>query len=306
MFEARSVPSVPSVIATARSEKPVTRIITAEATENPEPQPLVPWWSYSKTVLAAAALVLVDRRKLDLDVPVKGAQYTLRHLLQHTSGLPDYGPNPDYHRAVAAGEPPWTIGELLRRVNARTLLFAPGTTFLYSNIGYLFVRQIIERTADADLNDALRSLVFDPLGIEGVFVAGAVEEFDAIVWGNAQRYDPRWVYHGCVVGSLSWAANCLHRLMHGDLLAPATKRAMLVPRSYDSDANASEDFGYGLGLMIEPAGPGERFAGHAGSGPGSTITVFSALMARRTFAAAVGTDIPDAFPKLIGYLRTLV
>ena len=284
----------------------MTGIITAEATENPEPQPLVPWWSFSKSLLAAAALVLVDRRKLDLDVPVAGAGYTLRHLLQHTSGLPDYGPNPDYHRAVAAGESPWTIDGLLRRVNAWTLLFAPGTRFSYSNIGYLFVRQIIERGTNADLNDALRILVFDPLGIEGVFVASAVEEFDAIVWGNAQRYDPRWVYHGCVVGSLSWAACCLHRLMHGDLLTPATKSAMLVPRSYDADADAPEDFGYGLGLMIEPARLAERFGGHAGSGPGSTITVFSALMGRRTFAAAVGTDAPDTFPKLIGYLRTLV
>ena len=285
---------------------PVTGIITAEATGNPEPQPLVPWWSFSKTVLAAAALVLVDRGKLDLDVPVAGAPYTLRHLLQHTSGLPDYGPNPDYHRAVAAGESPWTIDELLRRVNAWTLLSAPGTRFLYSNIGYLFVRQIIERATNADLNDALRILVFDPLGIEGVFVAGAVEEFDAIVWGNAQRYDPRWVYHGCVVGSLSWAACCLHRLMHGDLLTPATKSAMRLPRGYDADADAPEDFGYGLGLMIEPARPGERFGGHAGSGPGSTITVFSALTGRRTFAASVGTDAPDTLPKLIEYLRTLV
>ena len=189
----------------------------------------MPWWSFSKTVLAAAALVLVDRRKLDLDVPVAGAPYTLRHLLQHRSGLPDYGPNPDYHRAVAAGESPWTIDELLRRLNARTLLFVPGTRFRYSNIGYLFVRQIIERATDADLNDALRMLVFDPLGIEGVFVASAVEKLDGIVWGNAQRYDPRWVYHGCVVGSLSWAACCLHRLMHGDLLTPATKSAMLLP-----------------------------------------------------------------------------
>jgi D-alanyl-D-alanine carboxypeptidase len=284
----------------------VKGIIIAEATENPESQPLVPWWSFAKTVLAAAALVLVDRGKLDLDAPVAGARYTLRHLLQHTSGLPDYGPNPDYHRAVAAGESPWTIDELLRRVNASTLLFAPGTRFSYSNIGSLFVRQIIERTADTDLNDALRTLVFNPLGIEGVFVASAVEELDAIVWGNAQRYDPRWVYHGCVVGSLSWAACCLHRLMHSDLLTPATKSAMLLPRSYDADADAPDDFGYGLGLMIEPARPGERFGGHAGSGPGSTITVFSALTGRRTFAASLGTDAPDTFPKLIEYLRTLV
>jgi CubicO group peptidase (beta-lactamase class C family) len=281
-------------------------IITADATENPEPQPLVPWWSFSKTVLAAAVLVFVDRRTLDLDAPIAGAPYTLRHLLQHTSGLPDYGPNPEYHRAVAAGEPPWTVDELLRRVNASTLLFAPGARFSYSNIGYLFVRQIIERVADADLNGALRTLVFDPLGIEGVCVASAPEDLDAIVWKNAQQYDPRWVYHGCVVGSLSGAATCLHRLMHGDLLAPVTKSAMLRPRSYEADANAVADFGYGLGLMIEPSRPGDSLAGHAGSGPGSTITVFSALSSRRTVAAAVGSDAPDTFPKLIDYLRTLV
>jgi CubicO group peptidase (beta-lactamase class C family) len=281
-------------------------IIIAEARENPEPQPLVPWWSFSKTVLAAAVLVFVDRRKLDLDAPIAGAPYTLRHLLQHTSGLPDYGPNPEYHRAVAAGESPWTVDELLRRVNASTLLFAPGARFSYSNIGYLFVRQIIERAADADLNGALRTLVFDPMGIEGVFVAGAPEDFDTIVWRNTQQYDPRWVYHGCVVGSLSGAATCLHRLMHGRLLAPATKSAMLVPRRYDADATAPEDSGYGLGLMIEPARPGERLAGHAGSGPGGTITVLSALNGRRTFAAAVDADAPDTFPKLIEYLRTLV
>jgi CubicO group peptidase (beta-lactamase class C family) len=100
--------------------------------------------------------------------------------------------------------------------------------------------------------------------------------------------------------------SCLHRLMHGDLLTPATKRAMLLPRSYDADTNAPEDSGYGLGLMIEPARPGERFGGHAGSGPGSTSTVFSALTGRRTFAASAGTDAPDTFPKLIEYLRTLL
>lgn len=284
----------------------VLGLITAEATEHPEPQPLVAWWSFSKTVIAAAALVLVDRGTLELDTALPRAPYTLRHLLQHTSGLPDYGPNLDYHRAVAARESPWTVDELLRRVNPSSLLFAPGARFAYSNIGYLLVRQIIERAADADLNDALRTLIFNPLGIEGAFVASAAEEFDRIVWGNTQRYDPRWVYHGCVVGSLSWAATCLHRLMHGRLLAPATNAAMLSPRSYDADINAPADSGYGLGLMIEPVRPGERFGGHAGSGPGSTITVFSTLMGRRTFAASVGTNAPDTFPKLIEHLRTLV
>jgi hypothetical protein len=58
--------------------------------------------------------------------------------------------------------------------------------------------------------------------------------------------------------------------------------------------------------MIEPAHPGERLAGHAGSGPGSTIAVFSAVNGKRTFAAAAGADASDTFPKLIAYLRTLL
>src|SRR5262249_18307861 len=146
----------------------------------------------------------------------------------------------------------------------------------------------------------------NPIGIEGVFVARVTEDFDAIVWGNTQRYDPGWVYHGCVVGSLACAATCLHRLMHGDLLAPATKAAMVMSRPYDAGVNAPKDTGYGLGLMLEPVRPGERLGGHAGGGPGSTITVFSALTLRRTFAAAAGSDAPDTFPKLIDHLRTLV
>jgi len=278
--------------------------LTAEAAENPAPGPPVPWWSFSKTILAAAALVLVDRRALDLDAPIAGAPYTLRHLLQHRSGLTDYGPSADYRRAVAAGESPWTVDELLRRVQASTLLFEPGARFFYSNIGYLFVRQIIERGADADLDEALQTLLLRPLGIEGAFVAGSSADFDAIAWGNAQRYDPRWVFHGCVVGSLPVAATCLHRLVHGGLLAPATMSAMCAPLSYGADVNAPEDAGYGLGLMIESAGPVERLAGHAGSGPGSSIAVFSALTAKRTFAAAVDADAPDAFIKLIDHLKT--
>ena len=180
------------------------------------------------------------------------------------------------HAAVRAHpDRPWTRQQFLDAVLAQGMRFAPGEKFSYSNVGYLFVRQIIERAADADLDGALRALVFDPLGIEGVFVAHAP-------WEDAQRYDPRWVYHGCVVGSPARAATWLHRLIHGSLLAPATKAAMLAPCSYDAGAEPPDDFGYGLGVMIEPAPRGERLIGHAGQGPGSTITVFAAMNARRT------------------------
>jgi D-alanyl-D-alanine carboxypeptidase len=193
---------------------------------------------------------------------------------------------------------------MLRRTNA-TPLFPVGARFSYSNIGYFFVRQMIERAADTDLDTALHTLVLEPLGIESVFVANTVEDFNRIVWDTARGYDPRWVYMGCIVGSLSWAATFLHRLMHGELLTPATRAAMLRLVPYEPDAPWRRDFGYGLGVMCEPDGRGGRALGHAGSGPGSAVVVFSFvdLDNPRTLAAATDNGEPNAFLRLIEGLR---
>jgi hypothetical protein len=51
---------------------------------------IVPWWSFTKTVIAAAVLTLVRDGRLSLDDPVDGQPFTLRQLLQHRAGLPDY------------------------------------------------------------------------------------------------------------------------------------------------------------------------------------------------------------------------
>jgi CubicO group peptidase (beta-lactamase class C family) len=76
---------------------------------------LVPWWSFTKTAITAAALALVRDGALALDLPADGKPCTLRHLLQHTAGLGDYSELADYHAAVARGDDPWPVGELLRR-----------------------------------------------------------------------------------------------------------------------------------------------------------------------------------------------
>jgi len=67
---------------------------------------IVPWWSFTKTVIAATALALVRDGRLALDTPLPTG-YTLRQLLQHRAGLPDYGPLRDYHAAVARHEDAW-------------------------------------------------------------------------------------------------------------------------------------------------------------------------------------------------------
>ena len=140
------------------------RVLLGRVEHGAGQSPPVPRWSFTKTILAAAALALVGQKRLSLDEPIDGKPYSLRHLLQHTSGLPDYGGLPEYHAAVAAGQMPWSGEELLSRVKSRQLLFSPGTSWAYSNVGYLMVRQILERAFDGDVHHAIRTLVFTPAG----------------------------------------------------------------------------------------------------------------------------------------------
>jgi len=273
-------------------------IVVGEAGPDVSGALLVPWWSFTKTVLAGALLVLVDRGRVRLDAPIVPSAYSLRHLLQHTSGLRDYGGVREYHEAVAAGDEPWSREELLRRANAQDLLFNPGTAWAYSNIGYLFVRETIERAVDRDLDDALRLLIFQPLGVTDAFVAHTREDIRSAPWDHHKDYDPGWVYHGLVVGSPSAAASVLHGLLYSDLLSAEMKAEMLKPRSLGGPfpGRPAVNPSYGLGVMLDPAGPIGRVAGHTGQGPGSTSAVYSFvdLPVAKTFAAFVADDGDEA------------
>src|SRR5262249_18345505 len=76
---------------------------------------VVPWWSFTKTAIAAAALTLVRDGKLDLDTPLIPEPFGLRQLLQHRAGVAEYGALREYHRAVADRTEPWSVAELLSR-----------------------------------------------------------------------------------------------------------------------------------------------------------------------------------------------
>ena len=96
---------------------------------------IVPWWSFTKTLIAACALRLVEEGRLRLDTPVAGQTYTLRALLQHRAGVGNYGSLADYHAAVARRDQPWTDAELFAHLPAEPLVFTPGTGWSYSNVG---------------------------------------------------------------------------------------------------------------------------------------------------------------------------
>lgn len=236
----------------------------------------VPWWSVAKTCIAAAALILADRGKLKLDEPLPGRAFTLRQLLRHDAGLRDYSELPEYFAAVDRNDVPWSAEELFKRVRADTPAYQPGAGWTYSNAGYLMVRQLIESAFGADLEAALRTLVFEPVGVSGVSLAREPADLASCAFGNALNYHPGWVYHGLLLGTPRDAARWMHALMTGRLLPTHLLEAMLEHRALDVPRTGRPfgSAGYGLGVMIDIASPlGGRSAGHSGEGPGSVCAV---------------------------------
>jgi CubicO group peptidase (beta-lactamase class C family) len=110
------------------------------------------------------------------------------------------------------------------------------------------------------------------------------------------NYDPRWVYHGLLVGPLAQAALLLQRLLAGDLLPQPLLSSMLdrysvggpiVDRPWKTPA-------YGLGLMIGETTGGELIAGHTGGGPGSAIAIYHRLDQPAGTVAAFAPDGTDS------------
>ncbi|HEY7245413.1 MAG TPA: serine hydrolase domain-containing protein [Xanthobacteraceae bacterium] len=245
--------------------------------EAPANHARVPWWSFTKTALATAALQLVGRGHFRLDERIDSRPFTLRQLLQHRAGVPSYGGLACYHEAVRRGEKPWEIGQLLDRVVADRLDFDPGHGWRYSNVGYLLVRQLIEETVGRDIGSALRYLVFDSLGLESVRMAASAEDLAHTAWGNRTGYDPRWVYHGLLIGTPGDAVRFLHSLMSGDVL-PRELLTEMTARHPISDQSLSgrpwETTAYGLGIMIGRMASAGIAMGHSGAGPGSVSAVY--------------------------------
>jgi D-alanyl-D-alanine carboxypeptidase len=236
---------------------------------------LFPWWSITKSVLAAAVLRLADQGRLSLDDFYKQYPYTIRQLLQHMAGLNNYGGLP-YQAAVAAGDPVWPVAELLARVNADRLIFNPGKGWAYSNVGYLFVRQLVEEKTRLEIDAALRMLVLGPMGIARTRIAKIPDDLNQTSWGNPQGYDPRWVYHGLLIGPPSDAAAFLRGLFSGTFLSEGARSAMKTMHGLGGGVVGRPwtKTGYGLGLMMGEMGEAGAVFGHSGAGHDSVSSLY--------------------------------
>lgn len=126
--------------------------------------------SITKPMTATAVMMLVERREVSLSDPVQrfipefrgeGRESVLvRHLLTHTSGLPDMLPEDQALRKRHA-----PLAEFVEGTCRTPLLFRPGSELRYQSMGILLASEIVKRVTKEDLPSFLRRRVFRPLGM---------------------------------------------------------------------------------------------------------------------------------------------
>jgi CubicO group peptidase (beta-lactamase class C family) len=199
--------------------------------------------SLSKPVFAYAVLKLVDAGQLALDTPLsqhvpdyvsgdpRAATITMRHILSHTSGLPN-----------------WRSDEVPLKT-----YFPPGERFSYSGEGFVWLQHVVEAVTGADLETTLRGLIFEPLGMnrssyvwQSSFEMNYADPHDADeVSGTIIRVsEPNSA--GTLLTTAEEYALFLKAVLSGTGLKRETARAWFDPQVRMQDAGIAWGLGWGL------------------------------------------------------------
>jgi CubicO group peptidase (beta-lactamase class C family) len=155
--------------------------------------------SIGKQFTAAAIMLLEEQGKLRLDDRIAGylprtkarwGSITLRHLLTHTSGIPEYEDEVDDRRNYSERQLTELVGLLSRRSQA-------GHKFEYSNSGYLLLGIIIRTVTGKFHADYIREQIFEPLGMKTASIASDADVVPNRVAGyrmsNGRILNQDWV-----------------------------------------------------------------------------------------------------------------
>jgi CubicO group peptidase (beta-lactamase class C family) len=229
--------------------------------------------SVSKQFTAMAIMLLAERGKLSFEdrlltyfpqFPSWGAEITLRHMLHHTSGLPNYG---------LFIEPCDIIGVTNEAVLERVMElpgpdFPVGSRYTYTNTGYTLLAMTVEIVSGQSFADFLKGKVFDPLGMKHTVVYDASRPArHKLVQGYLQekgQFEP-WDYPLLTVGD-GGLFSTLDDLFLWD---QALNTERLIPKAALDEAftsgttNDGTSVDYGFGWYTNVAG--RRHVAHGGS-----------------------------------------
>ncbi len=237
--------------------------------------------SIAKQFTAAAVLLLAQQGKLSLDDPIQkyipevpnyGTPITIRRLLNHTSGLRDWG-----NVAAIGGWPRttrvYTMAHVLEIVSRQHALnYPPGAAYSYTNTGYNLAAILVSGVAQTSFPEFTQQAIFKPLKMTSTQWR---DDFRRIVSGRAIAYDPSGstyrqdmpfenIYGNggllTTVGDLlRWNRNFVDGIVGG--------RALLDAQLEQGQLTNGRTIFYAVGLMI-PRTAGLREISHSGSTAG--------------------------------------
>lgn len=244
------------------------RIVTAGSAE---PDDRFRIGSITKTFVAATVLRLAEEGMLSLDDPLgrwvaepaRFGDVTLRQLLGHTSGVPEYTASGDFFEQL---DRPWTPEEMIASIDRQAPDFPPGTGWRYSNTNYILLGQVVEAATGEPYGAVVRDLVLDPAGLSTDI--GTDLEVTLPGWYDIDHdgldddvstdpYLPTLPWSsGEMVSTAGELARFATVLLTGELLEDESLAAML----------AEDPFGqrYGLGLQWSTPDGTTDVVGHGG------------------------------------------
>lgn len=258
--------------------------------------------SIAKPLTALAVMLLADQRKLNYEdhllaylpqFPVWGAEIRLRHLLHHTSGLPEYFP------LFASGSSSDPIAVFTRDLNGATneavlervmdvagLDFPAGAKHIYCNTNYVLLAMIAAIASGQCFADFLKANVFDPLGMKHTLVYDASRPaLHKLVQGyvGEKGQFQRWDYPLLTSGDGGMFSTLedlflWDQVLHTERLVPkaALERAFT---SGTTDDGTPIDYGFGWMTNVYP---GLRHVAHGGSLGAYNNYIIRFLDSRRT------------------------
>ena len=236
--------------------------------------------SLTKQFTAMGIMMLQERGKLNVNdsvckylaaCPALWQPVTVRHLLTHTSGIPNYTDFPDFAQTRLQTVNPVSFVETFKN---KPLEFVPGEKFNYSNSGYYLLGLIIERASGKPYAEFLRENIFIPLGMTNT----SYENIRTPGINHAVGYSPQGdtlVKASFVDVSIPFSAGALSSttedLLRWDAALYTTK--LVSQKSLDEIFTPfKSNYGYGWGITKQY---NRRVVAHSGG-----ITGFTSFIAR--------------------------